>query len=146
MKLAADYAEKQVTLMNFHVHHVHIFASDIEKSLAFYRDLFHGEVVLDQDFAGARNVFMRVGRGRIHFYDQPPKFSGRGSIHHFGIRTDDIDAAVARLRAAGVPLRKDIADFGVWKYIMVPAPDDILIELFQVDKTKIPDSLTEYFE
>jgi hypothetical protein len=29
---------------------------------------------------------------------------------------------------------------------MVPAPDDILIELFQVDKTKIPSSYVDYFE
>lgn len=132
--------------MDFHVHHVHIFASDIEKSVAFYRDHFGGEVVLDQDFAGARNVFMRVGRGRIHFYDQSPKYSGRGSIHHFGIQTSDINAAVSRLQAAGLALQKDIADYGVWKYIMVPAPDDILIELFQVDKSRIPDTLADYFE
>lgn len=60
-----------------HVHHVHLFASDIEKSLAFYRDAFGGKVVLDENMAGARNVFMRVGTGRIHFYDQVPSFSGR---------------------------------------------------------------------
>ena len=50
-----------------HVHHVHLFASDIEKSLEFYRDAFGGKVVLDENMAGARNVFMRVGTGRIHF-------------------------------------------------------------------------------
>jgi hypothetical protein len=29
---------------------------------------------------------------------------------------------------------------------MVPAPDGILIELFQVDKTKLPQKLVDYFE
>jgi len=29
---------------------------------------------------------------------------------------------------------------------MVPAPDDILIELFEVDKNKIPTEFLSYFE
>jgi catechol 2,3-dioxygenase-like lactoylglutathione lyase family enzyme len=89
-----------------HVHHVHLFASDIEKSLAFYQNAFGGKIILDEELAGARNVFMRVGTGRIHFYDQAPSFSGRGSIHHFGIQTDDIDGVVEKLKAMGVPFKK----------------------------------------
>jgi catechol 2,3-dioxygenase-like lactoylglutathione lyase family enzyme len=125
---------------------VHIFASDIDKSIRFYEDFFDGRVFLDMELAGARNVFMRVGNGRIHFYDQPPKVSGRGSIHHFGIQTDDIEGIVKKLHSAGVPLRKGVTDFGFWRYIMVPAPDDILVELFEVDKEAVPDDLRDYFE
>jgi hypothetical protein len=29
---------------------------------------------------------------------------------------------------------------------MIPAPDDVLIELFQVDKTKLPPEFVDYFE
>ena len=61
-----------------HIHHVHIFASDIRKSIRFYEDIFDGEVVLDMEVAGARNVFMKIGNGRIHFYDQPPKNPVKG--------------------------------------------------------------------
>ena len=129
-----------------HVHHVHLFASDIEKSLAFYRDAFGGKVVLDEKMAGARNVFMRIGTGRIHFYDQMSSFSGRGSIHHFGIQTDDINGVVEKLKAMNAPFTKGITDIGVWKYIMVPAPDNVLIELFQVDKKQIPKELRDYFD
>ena len=132
--------------MNNHIHHVHVFASDIEKSVEFYQTFFSGKIILDMDLAGARNVFMRIGTGRIHFYDQPPKNPGSGSIHHFGIQTDDINAMVKSLKKYGVLLKKEISDFGFWKYIMVPAPDDVLIELFQVDKTKIPDEYHAYFE
>ena len=129
-----------------HLHHVHIFASDLDKSIAFYEDFFYGKIVLDIELAGARNVFMKVGNGRIHFYDQPPRFSGRGSIHHFGIQTDDIDGAVKNMKCKGVVFKKDITDAGFWKYIMVPAPDDILIELFEVDKNQIPSEFLSYFE
>ncbi len=132
--------------MPCHVHHVHIFASDIEKSIKFYQEFFGGKVILDSELAGARNVFMKIGHGRLHFYDQPPKNPGRGSIHHFGIQTDDIEEAVDKLRSAGVALRKGITDLGFWKYVMVPAPDNILIELFQVDKGKLPPIFDEYFE
>ncbi len=129
-----------------HIHHVHIFASDIDSSIEFYEDLFGGKVILDMEFAGARNVFMRIGNGRLHFYDQPPKNPGRGSIHHFGIQTDDIEGTVRRMKSKGIVFKKDITDLGFWKYIMVPAPDDILIELFEVDKTQIPSEYLNYFE
>ncbi len=132
--------------MNNHIHHVHIFASDLNKTIKFYEDFFGGKIVLDRELAGARNVFMRVGNGRIHFYDQAPRLSGRGSIHHFGIQTDDIEGVVSKMKSKGVVFKKDIADAGFWKYIMVPAPDDILIELFEVDKNQISSEFLSYFE
>jgi len=125
---------------------VHIFASDIDKSIRFYEEFFGGSVVLDTELAGARNVFMKIGKGRLHLYDQPPKNLDRGSIHHFGIQTDDIEEVVNKLRSVGVVLKKGITDLGFWKYIMVPAPDEILIELFQIDKTKLPPQYVDYFE
>lgn len=132
--------------MKNHIHHVHIFASDLNKSIKFYEEAFDGKIVLDVELAGARNVFMRVGNGRMHFYDQSPKFSGRGSIHHFGIQTDDIEGVVNKLKSMGVIFTKNITDAGFWKYIMVPAPDDILIELFEVDKKQIIPEFLNYFE
>ena len=129
-----------------HIHHVHIFASDLKKSFQFYQENFGGKVILDAEFAGTRNVFMRVGNGRLHFYDQPPKYSGRGSIHHFGIQTENLEAMVTRLKSNGILFQKDITDFRHWKYIMVPAPDDILIELFEIDKSKFPSEYLDFFE
>jgi catechol 2,3-dioxygenase-like lactoylglutathione lyase family enzyme len=132
--------------MESHIHHVHIFASNLDKSIKFYEEFFGGKVVLDTELAGARNVFMRVGSGRLHFYDQPPKSSGRGSIHHFGIQTRDIEEVVGKMKSKGIFFKKDITDLGFWKYIMVPAPDDVLIELFEVDKNQIPGEYLDYFE
>ena len=129
-----------------HVHHVHIFASDIDKSIKFYEEFFGGKIILDSELAGARNVFMKIGHGRLHFYDQPPKYSGRGSIHHFGIQTDNLEAAYARLQEMGVPFNKGITDLGYMKYVMVPAPDNILIEYFEVSRENIPQELSDYFD
>ncbi len=129
-----------------HIHHVHIFASDIGESVKFYKDFFDGKIVLDVELAGARNVFMKIGNGRLHLYDQSPKTPGRGSIHHFGIQTDDIDKVANNMKSKGISFKKDIVDFGFWKYIMVPAPDDILVELFQINRDKIPQELLDYFD
>jgi catechol 2,3-dioxygenase-like lactoylglutathione lyase family enzyme len=131
--------------MNCHLHHTHLFASDLNRSVQFYTDFFGGQVVLDLEMAGARNVFLRIGQGRLHFYDQPPKHPVRGNIHHIGIMTDDLEVLVEKLRAGGVPLRKGITDYGFWKYIMVPAPDDVLLELFQVDRSRITPEMAVYF-
>ncbi len=131
---------------NCHINHVHVFASNLDESLRFYQDHFDGEIVLDAELAGARNVFMRIGSGRIHFYDQAPKNPVPGNIHHFGIQTSNIEAVVSRLQSNKVALRKGVTDLGFWKYIMVPAPDDILIELFEVDKQQIPPQFLDYFE
>jgi catechol 2,3-dioxygenase-like lactoylglutathione lyase family enzyme len=129
-----------------HVHHVHIFASNIEASIKFYEDFFGGKVILDLELAGERNVFIRIGNGRLHLYDQSPKNPVRGNIHHFGIQTDHIEEVANKLRSKGVFLKKDITDLGFWKYVMVLAPDEILIELFQVDRAKLPPQYADYFE
>jgi catechol 2,3-dioxygenase-like lactoylglutathione lyase family enzyme len=131
--------------MACHVHHAHLFASDIDRTIRYFREFFGGRVVLDANLAGARNVFLEVGKGRLHLYDQPPKKPGSGTVHHLGIQTDDIDGIVENLRTAGVRLRKDVTDLGFWKYVMVPAPDELLIELFQVDKSALPEELADFF-
>ena len=125
--------------MQNHIHHAHLFASNLDAALKFYQDMFGAEILADLDMAGARNVFLAIGKGRLHFYDQPPRDEGRGAIHHLGVQTDDLKALVAQMKAKGFPFRKGIADFGFWKYVMVQAPDNVLIELFQIVKEKLPE-------
>ena len=129
-----------------HLHHVQIFASDIEKSIRFYQDIFGGRVVMDTEIAGARNVLMVIGNGRLIIYDQPPRDSGRGSIHHFAVQTDDIESNVERMKRKGIVFKKEITDNGYIKYIMVPAPDNILVEYFEVNKAMLSGEYAEFFE
>lgn len=132
--------------MTEHLHHVHIFATDIDASVAWYCDMLGGEVAYDGEFGGARNVFMRVGSGRLHFYDQPPRDPGRGAVHHVGIRTDDLAALAARMRARGVAFRSEIREFGTWRYLMCAAPDGVLLELFEIETERMPAALAGYFD
>jgi catechol 2,3-dioxygenase-like lactoylglutathione lyase family enzyme len=131
--------------MKSSLHHVHAFASDVEASIRFYTEVFDGQVVFDDTAAGARNVFIRLGSGRLHLYDQPPRHAGSGSVHHIGIQTDDIQGVLGRLAGRGVVPRKPVAEFGFWRYVMVEALDGLLIELFEVTPEAIPERLRGYF-
>ncbi len=128
------------------LHHVHLFASDLATSVAWCRDMLGGEVAFDGEFGGGRNVFLRLGRGRLHLYDQPPRGDTTGAVHHLGYQSDDLAGLVAELRQKGVAFRGDIHDFGFWRYIMCPAPDGVLLELFEFDEEELPAQLAAYFE
>ncbi|HUT49943.1 MAG TPA: VOC family protein [Alphaproteobacteria bacterium] len=136
-----------------HLHHVHIFAADIDATIAWWRDMLGAEVAVDTEMAGARNVFTTVGSGRLHLYDQPPKAplktaftsSPGGAIHHIGIRSDDLPALAERMRARGATFRSEIREFGWWRYLMVSAPDGVLLELFAADGEALGGPLADYF-
>ena len=102
------------------------------------------EVVFDGDFGGARNVFLRVGEGRLHIYDQWRKGLETGVVHHLGIHCDDLLTQVENMKAKGVVFRSDVREFGNWRYIMCAAPDNVLLELFQADADLMPPELAAY--
>lgn len=126
------------------MHHAHLMASDIETTIAFWREGFGAEVAYDVTFAGSRNVFLRVGTGRIHLYDQAPKTVGQGTVHHVGIQTDELEMVVERVRALGWSVTK-IRTEPTASYAMAKGPDDLLIEIFQPDPTHVPAHLHEFF-
>ena len=128
-----------------HLHHVHLFSRDLDAAVNWYVRALDAEVFFDGDFGGVRNVFMKVGTGRIHLYDQPARDEGRGAIHHVGVRTNDLAMLHRRLLQMGTEFRSGVREFGTWRYIMCPAPDDVLLELFEIDVESMPPELTRYF-
>jgi catechol 2,3-dioxygenase-like lactoylglutathione lyase family enzyme len=119
------------------LHHAHLFASNLDESIKFYQDMFGAEILFDLKMAGARNVMISIGSSKINFYDQPPKEQGRGAIHHLGIETDNLEALVLNMKDKGYQFIKEIKNFGPLKYIMAAAPDNVLLELFEVVKDKL---------
>ena len=79
-----------------HLHHVHLFSRDLTAAIAWYTRALGAEVCYEGDFGGSRNVFMKIGSGRIHLYSQAPRDNGRGAVHHIGIRTTDLAAGCSR--------------------------------------------------
>ena len=123
--------------MKTSLHHAHLFASNLDESIKFYQDMFGAKVLFDLKMAGARNVMITIGSSKINFYDQPPKDQGRGVIHHLGIETDDLEALVTHMKSKGFQFIKEIKTFGPLRYVMAAAPDNVLLELFEVVKDKI---------
>ena len=119
--------------MPIDLHHVHIFASDVEKTIAWWCQHLDAIVVFDGDLAGSRNVLIAVGTGRLNIYEQPPRDSGRGAVHHLGIRVAGLRDLWERLRASGIKSRHGLREHDGWRYVMISAPDDLLLELFEFD-------------
>jgi|SRR5437867_3054537 len=117
--------------MRINLDHAHVFSSDVAATVAFFQSMLDARVVWDEQAAGVRNVRLKIGRGFVHVYDQPPEAARGGTIHHLGIETDDLDALVTQMKARGFQFRNTIREFPKFRYVMVAAPDDLLIELFQ---------------
>lgn len=120
--------------MKTSLHHAHLFASDMDASLGFYRDMFGAEVLFDTGVAGARNVMISIGSAKINFYDQPPKDGGRGVLHHLGIETDDLESLMAHMKTRGFSFKKEQSNIGPMKYVMAEGPDHVLFEIFEISK------------
>jgi len=123
--------------MKASLHHAHLFASNLDESIDFYKKMFGAKILFDLEMAGARNVMIEIGTSKINFYDQPPKDRGRGAIHHLGIETDDLEALVTHMKNKGFQFIREIKSFGPLKYVMAAAPDNVLLELFEVVKDKV---------
>ncbi|MFM9941473.1 MAG: VOC family protein [Hyphomicrobiaceae bacterium] len=119
--------------MAIDLHHAHLFASDIDATVAWWCRHLGAKVFLDEALAGARNVFLAVGTGRLHIYDQPPRDAGRGAIHHLGLKVTGLRAEWARLQQEGITSPGGLREQDGWRYVMIAAPDGILLELFEFD-------------
>ena len=132
--------------MQVRLHHTHIFASDMDRTLKFWQEMFGAEILFDQEIAGARNVMIAIGSGRLNIYDQPPQEGRGGAYHHLGIQTDDLDALIKHMKERGFQFKNDIKDFGVGRYMMAMAPDDILLELFETRPEVAPENIRLAFD
>jgi predicted enzyme related to lactoylglutathione lyase len=120
------------TQQRYHLQHVHLFASDIEATLSFYRTWFDAEVIWDGGVAGARNVFVKIGIGAMHLYDQPPRGDGKNAVHHLGMQVVGIHELYERMKAAGLHIPNPIRPTGGGGgYFMLGAPDGVVIEIFE---------------
>ncbi len=125
-------------LSSIDLHHTHVFASNIDAAIEWWSRHLRATVIFDRGLAGARNVFLAVGTGRLHLYDQPPRETGRGAVHHLGVRVTNLRHVWARLSEMGVSSPNGLRELDGWRYVMLSAPDNILVELFEFDDPHAP--------
>lgn len=88
------------------LHHVSLNVTDLERSLKFWVDRV-GLVPLPRPDLGFGGAWLGAGEQQVHLLaiGGVPADTGQ----HFAVAVDDLDAAVAHLRAAGVEVSEPVA-------------------------------------
>ena len=94
-----------------------------------FRELGAGRVSIALDLNGTRILLMSRS-AQPETPPSPPEIDY--GLGHFGIRTDDLEAAVADLKAKGVQFKEEIREIGFGiKMCYLWAPENVLIELLE---------------
>lgn len=122
---------------------VRYIASDVDQSLAFYRDRLGFEV--DMHSPGK---FAALKHGGLTLYLSAPGAGSGGTAggrpepggwNRFMLVTDDIDGLIDRLSQAGATFRGEISEAGAGRARLLLDPSGNLIELFEFkDKRTTP--------
>jgi catechol 2,3-dioxygenase-like lactoylglutathione lyase family enzyme len=124
--------------MSLDLHRAHLFASNIDATVKWWCQYIGAKVIFDEELSGSRSVFLAVGTGRLHVYDQAPRDQGRGAIHHLGIKVANLRDVWRRLQAQGITSPNGLRELDGWRYVMISAPDSLLLELFEFDDPLAP--------
>jgi catechol 2,3-dioxygenase len=122
-----------------HVGHVHLKVSDLERSLAFYRDALGFSVTADGRPIGLQAVFLAVGDYHHHLAlntwesegATPPPPGHTGLYHVAFVYPDrhELAHAVERLQAHGVEI-DHATDHGATVSVYLDDPDGNGVELY----------------
>lgn len=116
---------------------VRYLVDDVDRSIAFYRDVLG--FALEQQMGPA---FARLAHGDLVLWLSGPSSSaarpmpdGRqpapGGWNRFVLEVDDIDRALAGARAAGAACRNDIVSGPGGRQVLLDDPDGNPVELFE---------------
>jgi glyoxylase I family protein len=120
------------------LHHVTAICRDLERTIAFYRDVLGLGVVhdaLSDDDPNARHVWFGSGDETfvsfMEYPEMPDGVVGAGSTHHFALRVDSASEQEAwrdYLRERGVSCT-DVHDRGAFHSIYLRDPDGHIVEI-----------------
>ena len=112
------------------VHHVAICVNDVDEAVRFYTGVLGFEVVGSRPEAFGPGAWLQGGAAQVHLMvsdDPPPAFQ------HFAIQVDDLEAAVADIRAAGVKVDPVPHTPGAGHQAFLKDPSGNFLELNQPD-------------
>lgn len=148
------------------IHHTAISTSNLERALAFYRDLLGFEVDIEFNWpvgtevadkitglkdSSARAAMLKAGNTMIELFQYESPLPQRGDsnrqvnehgITHICLDVTDVDAEYERLQAAGVKFHCPPQEFGgVAKATYARDPDGNVIELQEILQPTSPIAL-----
>ena len=122
------------------IHHICVNTPDLDRSIAFYRDIIGFQLLGRESCAFGEYAMLRLNDSRLELI-QPKNatdasFGNCGSLTHLGLAVRDIDAVVADLKQKGVQfLSEEIDDcdepMGGLRAISLLGPSDEAINLYQ---------------
>ena len=123
------------------LHHLTLISADLERTVAFYRDLLGLAIVHDgpsDDDPGSRHVWfgsLDASPGMLVSFMEYPELNkgivGVGSTHHFALTVESAEEQIAwrdYLRKQGVDCT-DVFDRGAFRSIYVRDPDGHIVEI-----------------
>ena len=131
-------------MRDYRFDHIHLRSSDPETTARYFETMFNAEVTRGVHppgtlYPGQLRISFRLGGQKILIApkhpDDPmtpaPRFPYYG-VEHIGLTVDDVDAAVAELRAKGAeiaigPLTRDPGT----RLAFIRGPDAVMVELVQ---------------
>lgn len=123
------------------LHHITAICRDLERTIAFYRDLMGMAIVQDgpsDDDPGTRHVWFGAADGApgtllsfMQYAEMPDGVVGAGSTHHFALTVNSPEEQEAwrdYLRGQGVECT-EVFDRGAFRSIYVRDPDGHIVEI-----------------
>jgi catechol 2,3-dioxygenase-like lactoylglutathione lyase family enzyme len=123
------------------LHHLTLLCKDVERSVAFYRNLLGMRLVkqtVNEDDRGARHLYFGDEEGRpgtlitcLEYPDLDEGTVGCGSTHHFALAVESEEELAAwrdYLTAQGIPVT-EVMDRTYFKSVYLRDPDGHIVEL-----------------
>ena len=125
--------------MKFGMNHIHIKAADPRSTAQWYVEKFGATIDAEAEMGGTLTVRTDLGGVRVNITQASSESLPAGSsaphmgLEHFGIETDDIDAAMTELERKGVKVLEGIRPLpNGMRIAFVEAPDNVRVEIMQV--------------
>ena len=131
------------TIAGLGCHHIAVQTQDYEASVAFYTDVMGMSEVVEFSAGGRRITLLDIGDGsHLELFEPLPGAKPSGDVEgnvvfHFALTTSDIEAALERVRAAGMEITVELktVDLGALNVSLAffKGPGGEVVEFFQVN-------------
>ena len=127
--------------MSWQYDHTHFKCSDPEKTVTFFKENFGGKEVARFEVNGMSIVTLDIGGLWYNFSPkrpgetvEPKTQPARYGVYHIALKTRDLAAEAAKMKARGVKFTQEVAQSDPkTKFGFVEGPDGISIEILQRD-------------
>lgn len=115
-------------------HHVHLFCTDLDATLAFWQEGFGIPLVRRRQFGQDRGAELDLGGILLSVVQRSKDGRDLGAmlsgLDHLGMLVEDVDAAIARLTALpGVRVTREPFMSENYRCAFVAGPDNVQVEI-----------------